>query len=256
MPAALQADVATIRRGFDLMVPPGRIFELRVLNGRGVSSGYFDEQHRNEAVAAAARYAGHAGVYFTFNPVKAALLARAHNRIIEYAKQTTGDADIEQRTTLGIDLDAKRPAGVSSSDAEHNAALARAQEIIVHLRAAAWPEPIVVADSGNGAHVNYRIDLPNDVAARDLIERVLEALDLHFSDSLVQVNLTASNASRIWKVCGTPAVKGDSTPRTATSAISHHQFRRGAPARQSRTARKTCGDGTACRCGREGPWSI
>ena len=70
----------------------------------------------------------------------------------------------------------------------------------------------MLADSGNGAHLNYRIDLPNDDLSRALIKRALEALDLQFSDSVVKVDLTTHNAARIWKLYGTPAVKGDSTP--------------------------------------------
>lgn len=192
------------------MVPTG-IVELRMLNGRGTASGYFDADHRSEAVTAAARYAGRYGVYFIPNPVLPALLSRASNRVIDFPKQTTADADIERRVYLLIDLDAKRPAGISSSDAEHDAALARTQELVVFLREQAWPEPVAIADSGNGGHADYAIDLPNDVESRDLVKRVLEALDLRFSDSVVQVDLTTFNSARIWKLYGTPAIKGDNT---------------------------------------------
>ena len=99
----------------------------------------------------------------------------------------------------------------SSSDAEHDAALARTQELVVFLREQAWPEPVAIADSGNGGHADYAIDLPNDVESRDLVKRVLEALDLRFSDSVVQVDLTTFNSARIWKLYGTPAIKGDNT---------------------------------------------
>ena len=96
---APQADAATIRRALDLMVPTG-IVELRMLNGRGTASGYFDADHRSEAVTAAARYAGRYGVYFIPNPVLPALLSRASNRVIDFPKQTTADADIERRLYL------------------------------------------------------------------------------------------------------------------------------------------------------------
>jgi hypothetical protein len=52
--------------------------------------------------------------------------------------------------------------GVSSTDEEHQAAIVRAAEIAAYRgRERGWPTPIL-ADSGNGAHLLYRIDLVND----------------------------------------------------------------------------------------------
>ncbi len=71
-----------------------------------------------------------------------------------------------------------------------------------------WPEPIL-ADSGNGAHLLYRIDLPaNDDG---LVKRVLEGLAFRFDDAEVRVDTTTHNPARIWKLYGTLAAKGDDT---------------------------------------------
>ena len=49
-------------------------------------------------------------------------------RLVERAKQTTSDHDILRRRFLPLDFDAVRPSGISSTEAEHEAALARAYE--------------------------------------------------------------------------------------------------------------------------------
>ena len=67
-------------------------------------------------------------------------------------------------------------------------------------------------DSGNGAHLNYRIELANDAAATILVKRCLEALDFRFSDKIVVVDQKPCNAARVWKLYGATARKGDSTP--------------------------------------------
>jgi hypothetical protein len=79
------------------------------------------------------------------------------------------------------------------------------------LRAAGWPSPLV-ADSGNGAHLGYLVDLPNDDASTALLRCCLEALALRFNDDAVRVDVTTFNAARIWKLYGTLAAKGDATP--------------------------------------------
>lgn len=69
-----------------------------------------------------------------------------------------------------------------------------------------------LVDSGNGAHVVCPISLPNDNESRDLVKSVLESFATFFSDDVVEVDLTVFNASRIIKVPGTLAMKGDATP--------------------------------------------
>ena len=57
------------------------------------------------------------------------LLARATNRVKERAQSTTSDKDIVLRIHILIDCDPVRETGISSSDAEHEAALERAREV-------------------------------------------------------------------------------------------------------------------------------
>jgi len=68
-----------------------------------------------------------------------------------------------------------------------------------------------VADSGNGGHLLYRLDLPNNSRATDLIQRVLIGAATRCAPPDVDLDLTVYNAARICKLYGTMARKGDST---------------------------------------------
>ncbi len=211
----IRADVEVLRRAVKLILTPnwerGDIVELRVLGTKkGVCSGYFDAEHSEHLVSFAAHLSGVGhGVYITLNPVMRDCLARAANRAIPYAKHTTGDQEITHRHWLLIDADPKRPTAISSNDEEHNAALNRAVAIRSWLTEQGWPEP-VYADSGNGGHLLYRVDLPpND---EGFLQRVLKSLGAKHTDKAVGVDLGVHNPARISKLYGTLACKGDSIP--------------------------------------------
>jgi hypothetical protein len=194
-----------------VLLEPGATVELRVPKaGRyRVISGYFDDPQ--EMARNVARLDGrYPGIYFTCNPVKPALLARASNRIVQHAELTTSDHDVVRRRWLPIDLDPVRPAGVSATNLEHHAALDKAEQVAAFLIGQGWPRP-VLADSGNGAYALMRVDLPNDEASRELLHSCLEALALRFDNEAVQVDTTMANAARIIRVPGTRNAKGDST---------------------------------------------
>jgi putative DNA primase/helicase len=175
-------------------------------------SGYFDPDHRKEMARAARDWSGNAsGIYFTLNPVRPDLIARANNRAKPFARDTTKDSEVLRRVWLPMDFDPKRPAGISATEAEHQAALGRASECRDFLRQQGWPDP-VSADSGNGAHLLYQIELPNEPESTDLIKQILDSLASRFTDAAVDVDRTVYNAARIFKLYGTLAAKGDPTP--------------------------------------------
>jgi hypothetical protein len=207
-----KADRAEIARAISLLFEPGDVVEVRVPKTRvGVVSGYFDD-HTILATAiheADTKYRA-SGVYYVVNKINPVLLGRAYNRLKEHVEYTTTDNNILSRRWLPVDLDPVRPAGISSSDDEHTAAIQRAQTIAQDM-VTEWERPLL-ADSGNGAHLLYRIDLPNDQEALAFVSGALAELDRRYSDSVVKVDVTAANAARIWKAYGTVARKGDSTP--------------------------------------------
>ena len=69
-----------------------------------------------------------------------------------------------------------------------------------------WPVPTLI-DSGNGYHLRYRIDLPNDSAAHELVRSVLHSLAERYS----MLDVTNHNAARVAKLPGTWARKGEHT---------------------------------------------
>ncbi len=211
----LRHDRDEILRTCQALFAPGQVAELRALDAvtrewrrPHTVSGYFDDWDK---LAAAALDIRARGIYVTLNPVNPALLARANNRVrdMQAGESSTSDNDIGTRRWLPIDCDPVRPSGISATEAEHDLALARAREIRAYLQAQGWPEPLL-ADSGNGAHLLYRVDLPADDGG--LVAGALAALAFRFTDALVSVDEKNFNPARIWKLYGTVAAKGDATP--------------------------------------------
>ena len=197
------------------LFPPGRVIEIRILSDDGISSGFYDNYQK---AAADLQMRGVdpkvTGIYVTLNEVNPVLLARRANRIktrLSKHDALTTDADILNRWWLPIDIDPIRASGISSSASEHTDALVLADSIEKFLTDLGWPQPII-ADSGNGAHLLYPIDLPNDEESKNLIRSILEFLTHRFSDSRCKVDTANFNASRIWKVYGTISRKGDNLP--------------------------------------------
>lgn len=198
---------------------PGDVFEIRALDASTASytrphtvSGYFDYEHIDHAADLLERTVRFArGIYYTPNPVGSALLARGANRLRDMGARDPGtaDKDVPRRRWLLIDCDAVRPSGISSSDAEHAAAAAKAAEIRDGLASMGFPAPVEI-DSGNGAQLMYAVDLPG--GTDDTIPRaILQSLQGCNSDA-VEIDETVFNASRIWRLPGSINCKGDSIP--------------------------------------------
>ncbi len=197
-----------INRTLGVLFEPHAVVELRAFKVRETISGYYDDHAALAHEAGKLEDQGYS-VYVTLNEVDPALLARASNRARKvYKEPTTSDSDIVRRRWLPLDFDPVRPSGVSATDAEKKAARRRAIEVREFLRGLGWPEP-VVGDSGNGYHLLYRIELPNDRERLELVRGILEVLAFKFSDKAVEVDVSTCNAARIWKLYGTTARKGD-----------------------------------------------
>jgi hypothetical protein len=210
----LQPDRSEVLRALGVLAEPGQVVELRLLGVQSqgqripvTMSGYFDDF---ELLADSACKHGNSakGAYITVNPVKSALLARAANRLRTAGRNDplTSDADISKRRWLPIDLDPERPSGISSTEREHALAVERAFEIRDALRQQDWPNPIV-GDSGNGAHLLYRVEIPT--SDNELVKQCLQALARWFDNDRVKVDQRVFNPARIWKLYGTVSRKGD-----------------------------------------------
>ena len=189
--------------------------EIRCLGVDGrknrTDSGYFDDVW--EASKVVQQYVADnrtKGVYFVINEVPSELLARAANRFEEFATTTTSDAAITSRRWLLVDCDPVRPSGISSTDQQVRQAIERAADVAEWMRSQGLCEPIL-AMSGNGAHLHFPINLPNDADSLAIVSGVLRTLKEKFSDDAVSIDTTVSNAARICRLYGTYARKGDST---------------------------------------------
>lgn len=209
-------DANEITHALRLWFQAGDVFEVRVLDAvsadyrrEHIESGYFDYEHISAVPEALKRLLSFRGVYVTVNPVNPDLLARAVNRLRPAGRNpTTADTDIVRRRWLLIDCDPRRASGVSSSNAEHESALAKAREIRDGLSSLGWADPIMT-DSGNGAQLMYRIDLPADDG--ELVRRVIGEIAKASSEQ-VAIDTSVHNPARIWRLPGTMNCKGDSIP--------------------------------------------
>ncbi len=197
------------------VIPAGQVFEVRALSveqkyGAACTlSGYFNIV--DAAADAVSTITGAVrGIYFAPNPVDPALLSRCANRLKRCGRgdPTTGDHEIERRRWLLLDFDPERPAGICATEEERAAAHALADQVVATLSAEGWPDP-VRCDSGNGAQLMYRVELPADDGG--LCERITKALAARFNTDAVHIDECVHNAARIWRLPGTVNRKGDHT---------------------------------------------
>lgn len=208
-----QHDYTELERTFSTFIAPGQVFEVRLLhhNNKRVDAGYFDHPS-HAATAIAALHEQYVGIYFTPNPVDPDLAARSYNRISPWAKLTTTDPHVLKRRWLLIDVDPKRPAGISSTEGELANAFKVANTIANSLEFMfGWPRPYINV-SGNGAHLMYEMDEPNTEEVRDAVQTFLQTLNGRFASDGCEVDTSCFNASRIFRVPGTWARKGDNVP--------------------------------------------
>ena len=189
-------DRTEVRRALALMVDPDASHEIRALPSGRSATIYGSDL--DAAVAAVEQMADGKGTYITLNPVRANLKGAA--RV----------ADVLCRRRLLIDCDRTTAKDENASEEEKLAARVVCDAVLDDLTARGWPRPIVL-DSGNGWHLLYSIDLPNDKLSQQLISRCLKALQSAHGTDAAEVDTKVHNASRITKLPGTWVRKGPHT---------------------------------------------
>lgn len=213
---------------YNLFFNPGEVTEIRAYGlsrqskawegwagGAGIVYGYFDNARDFGLCAEALEKEKAPGIYFVLNPVVPDLLARACNRLraAEYKTVTTSDKDIVCLRWVYLDLDPKRPSGISSTDEELKAAIKLRNDIWKWLKAKRGELSAIPAISGNGAHLLIRIkELENTPANAEKIKNILHSFHHDFTTPMVEVDTAVFNPARICKVYGTTARKGDNMP--------------------------------------------
>jgi hypothetical protein len=209
-----KTDIAEIKRALALIYQPGDVVELRAFDKKGFSHpGYYDDF--TKLADDAARLSNRediASVYVLPNVIKKVLLARAKNHLYPDGsrdKKLTADEDVLKRRWFIIDVDAdcEGVSGISSTDAEHQATIDTAHNIINFLVSIGFPkDSMILTSSGNGAHILVRIEeIPNTAENTELIKTCLLALSSKFTG----IDLSVFNPSRVFKLTGTVCRKGD-----------------------------------------------
>ena len=202
-----------------ILAEDGQVVELRALDvstpdhpGPHVVAGYYDAHHYSALATDALRLTEYSsGVYKSLNPLRGDILARRPNGVAVVGRGVVAtDKDVTRRRYLLIDADPVRPGKLSATNTEKAAAGKTILAVREQLTGLGWPAPIL-ADSGNGYHLLFRIDLPVDDGG--LVKAVLRALALRHDSSQVEIDTSVFNPeARLCKFYGTLARKGDSTP--------------------------------------------
>lgn len=205
-------DESEIRKTISVLKPEGQLFEARVIcDSRAMYSGYFKDANTLVRELKKFSQAQNCNTYITLNQLDSACYDRMQkDRFVKNPKSTTSDNDVAGLEWLMIDLDPKRPAGTSSTDAQLKAAKAIGNKIFYFMRELGFNDP-VSGFSGNGVHLLYRVRLKNSDENKKFLEMSLKTLNMLFSTNEVDVDMKNFNPSRVCKLYGTLAQKGSNT---------------------------------------------
>jgi hypothetical protein len=156
------------------------------------------------------------GAYQLVNgPMDPALLARYEsNRIHKAWNGRATDRDIGTRRAIFLDVDPKRPKGISSTDEQLKEAAEVADKVERFLaEALAGDAAIGRGCSGNGYFVLVALE-PRPVAADDVVKisAFLRLLNEMFGTPTVKIDQAVANAARLMPAPGTWKRKGVNTP--------------------------------------------
>ncbi|APB30614.1 DUF927 domain-containing protein [Vagococcus teuberi] len=126
------------------------------------------------------------------------------------SKKTLSDKDIEDRHFIMIDFDPIREKSTSSTKEEKEKALNIANNVCQFLKEHQF-ESLITCDSGNGYHILIPITPISATETTEDVGRFLKLLAEKFSTTEVEVDTTVKNPSRLTKVYGCFATKGEST---------------------------------------------
>lgn len=204
-------DKEQLRLWWNTFVGDGNFTEVRIL-GRFQYSGYFKDFDNLCAQLEPFTNMDDEQIYFVLNQIDSSCYARPQcEKFLKSVKVSTNDNDIVRRKFLMIDCDAIRKSSTNSSDSEYNAAIQKARDIFRFLREKGFDDPIVCS-SGNGAHLQIPVDLPNDEETTEIVKRFYKFLGSKFTDNQVDIDQKVYNLARLCKTYSTTAKKGANLP--------------------------------------------
>lgn len=174
------------------------VIELRCLRDGSVHNGLFDDYaSAKQAIVIAEKHKMDS--YILLNPC----YGTATNKL-EKALQGSGikDKDIRGVWCIPMDFDPVRETGTAATDDECKEASDRAESCSLFLKKRGFHEP-VTGFSGNGYHLLYFCEMPNDEKTKKTLHDLYLGLKLRFSDDSIKFDTTVRNPSRIFRLYGT-----------------------------------------------------
>jgi hypothetical protein len=196
----------TVQEALALYHEEGETYEIRALlkNKKGSRRAWFTSSQAGAEWVASLPDSVF-GVYFIPNVIHESTPGRKGDG------ESTTDADVLRRRWILIDVDpAKGLSDQSATDAEKEAAHAVAMDVLATCKAIGFQCP-VVADSGNGWHITFPVDVSHNDAIHGQIIALLKGLAKRHDNEVAKVDTSVSNAARIWKLPYTMARKGTPT---------------------------------------------
>ena len=200
-----------IRKAIQLLKDPGELFEIRIVSGnkKQLLSGYFTD------VDVLLKQLSSQGlrdknVYISLNRIDRALYSRTQHDRFVLGPTTTSDHNVTDYEWFFVDLDPIRIADVSSTDDELAQAEKSMYAVADYLAGIGFKKP-VMALSGNGYHLLYKVNFPNIQENENIVIKCMQVLADMFGNNAVKIDTVNSNPSRVCKLHGTLAQKGANT---------------------------------------------
>ena len=227
-----------IQRGIRLLFKPGQLVELRARTADTGWRGFYFTDHERLADVVKKLDDDYrvVALYYVINPCKPNLIKTRETctcgpckggglvvdnptdsqveQILNGPRQhLTSNDEVDTLVWMFTDVDTTRAKGFeheSSTNEEKAAAMNVARSVLSHLTEKGWPQPLL-ADSGNGFHLLYRVNLTNTAHNVNQLVDVLKALKAQFSNDAAEIDASVHNPARLTRAYGSTTRKGTNT---------------------------------------------
>ena len=154
------------------------------------------------------------GIYLVSNPIDPSLISRndgVWRKPFSTKVKSSKSSDMVSRRWVLVDCDSSRESDSSATEFERSKAFRLADDVVAALGVFGFCDP-VRADSGNGCHLLYPVDMPSDQANNHIVRDFLKELSSRVTSSGAQVDPVTWDSQRMVRLYGTRARKGSSTP--------------------------------------------
>lgn len=204
-------DKVELRKWWDIFVGDGNFTEVRIL-GRFQYSGYFKDFDNLARQLEPYTEMDEEQIYFVLNQIDDSVYGRPQcEKFLKSVKVSTNDNDIISRRFVMCDFDPCRKSSTNSSDEEYQYALDRAKDVYYFLKEQGF-EDCIICSSGNGIHLDLKVELPNDEETTEIIKGFFKYMGSRFSDDKVEFDEKNYNLARLCKCYSTVSKKGANIP--------------------------------------------